>query len=108
VDGKRTKISTKTTDRFKAEVFKATFNPDQKAKQEPQPKQVSPLLSNFIKEYKTYVTNTYSEKYLKKAVTPSFNQLTKYIPDISLDNITVKNLDDFISLVHSKSKFAAS
>lgn len=108
VDGKRTKISTKTTDKFKAEVFKATFNPDQKTKQEPQPKQVSPLLSNFIKEYKTYVTNTYSEKYLKKAVTPSFNQLTKYIPDISLDNITVKNLDDFISLVHSKSKFAAS
>lgn len=108
VDGKRTKISTKTTDRFKAEVFKATFNPDQKAKQGPQPKQVSPLLSNFIKEYKTYVTNTYSEKYLKKAVTPSFNQLTKYIPDISLDNITTKNLDDFISSVYSKSKFAAS
>ncbi len=107
-DGKRTTVSTGTSDKFKAEVFKATFNPDQKAKQEPQPKQVSPLLSNFIKEYKTYVTNTYSEKYLKKAVTPSFNQLTKYIPDISLDNITVKNLDDFISLVHSKSKFAAS
>lgn len=107
-DGKRTTVSTGTADKFKAEVFKATFNPDQKAKQEPQPKQVSPLLSNFIKEYKTYVTNTYSEKYLKKAVTPSFNQLTKYIPDISLDNITVKNLDDFISLVHSKSKFAAS
>jgi integrase/recombinase XerD len=107
-DGKRTTVSTGTSDKFKAEVFKATFNPDQKAKQEPQPKQVSPLLSNFIKEYKTYVTNTYSEKYLKKAVTPSFNQLTKYIPDISLDNITVKNLDDFISSVYSKSKFAAS
>jgi len=107
-DGKRTTVSTGTADRFKAEVFKVTFNPDQKTKQEPQPKQISPLLSVFIKEYKTYVTNTYSEKYLKKAVTPAFNQLTKYVSDVSLDNITVKNLDDFISSVYSKSKFAAS
>lgn len=107
-DGKRTTVSTGTADKFKAEVFKVTFNPDQKTKQVPIPKQVSPLLSNFIKEYKTYVTNTYSEKYLKKAVTPAFNQFSKHIPDISLDNITVKNLDDFISTVYSKSKFAAS
>jgi len=107
-DGKRTTVSTGTADRFKAEVFKVTFNPDQKSKQVPIPKQASPLLSVFIKEFKTYVTNTYSEKYLKKAVTPAFNQLTKYISDVSLDNITVKNLDDFISSVYSKSKFAAS
>ena len=77
VDGKRTKVSTKTADKFKAEVFKATFNPAPK----PQPQQIKPVinLSGFIKEYKTYVTNTYSEKYLKKAVTPAFNQLQKYI-----------------------------
>ena len=30
VDGKRTKVSTKTADKFKAEVFKATFNPASK------------------------------------------------------------------------------
>jgi integrase/recombinase XerD len=108
VDGKRTKVSTKTSDKFKAEVFKATFNPYQKTKQAVIQNPPSPLLSNFIKEYKTYVTNTYSEKYLKKAVTPAFNQLTKFISDVRLDNITVKNLDDFISIIYSKSKFAAS
>jgi len=107
-DGKRTTVSTGTADKFKAEVFKATFKPDQKTKQVLIPKQVSPLLSNFIKEYKTYVTNTYSEKYLKKAVTPAFNQLTEYISDVSLELISTKNLDDFISSVYSKSKFAAS
>jgi site-specific recombinase XerD len=108
VDGKRTKVSTKTADKFKAEVFKATFNPDQKTKQQIITKPTSPLLSNFIKEYKTYVTNTFSEKYLKKAVTPAFNQLQKFIPDISLDTISLKNLDQFISSIYSKSKFAAS
>jgi site-specific recombinase XerD len=106
VDGKRTKVSTRTADKFKAEVFKATFNPAAK----PQPQQIKPLinLSDFIKEYKAYVTNTYSEKYFKKAVTPAFNQLQKYIPDVSLELISTKNLDHFISSVYSKSKFAAS
>jgi len=107
-DGKRTTVSTGTSDRFKAEVFKATFSPDQKANQLVINKPISPLLSKFINEYKTYVINTYSEKYLKKAVTPAFNQLTKYIPDACLEKITIKNVDDFISMVYSKSKFAAS
>lgn len=107
-DGKRTTVSTGTADKFKAEIFRATFNQDQNPKQVPQHKQSSPLLSNFTKEYKTYVINTYSEKYLKKAVTPAFNQLAKYISDVSLDSITTKNLDVFISTVYAKSKFAAS
>lgn len=106
VNGKRTKISTKTADKFKAEIFKATFNPASK----PQPQQIKPSinLSAFIKEYKTYVTNTYSEKYLKKAVTPAFNQLQKFIPDMQLNMISAKDLDQFISSVFSKSKHAAS
>ena len=96
-DGKRTTVSTGTADKFKAEVFKATFNSAPK----PQPQQIKPSinLGGFIKEYKTYVTNTYSEKYLKKAVTPAFNQLQKFIPDISLETISPKNLDQFISTV---------
>ncbi|MEO8230731.1 MAG: tyrosine-type recombinase/integrase, partial [Ignavibacteriota bacterium] len=108
VDGKRTKVSTKTADKFKAEVFKATFQPDQKIKQAVIQKQTSPLLSNFIKEYKIYITNTYSKSYLKKSVTPAFNQLQQFIPDISLDSISTKSIDQFISTVYSKSKFAAS
>jgi site-specific recombinase XerD len=105
-DGKRTTVSTGTADKFKAEVFKATFNPAPK----PQPQQIKPSinLSGFFEEYKTYVTNTYSVKYLKKAVTPAFNQLQKSIPDISLETISPKSLDQFISTVYSKSKFAAS
>ncbi len=52
-DGKRTSISTGTADKFKAEIFKATFNPAPKP--QPQPTKHSINLSSFIKEYKTYV-----------------------------------------------------
>ena len=105
-DGKRTSVSTGTANKLEAEKFLTSFGPMPK----PEPQQIKPLinLNNFIKEYKTYVLNTYSEKYLKKAVTPAFNQLQKFIPDISLELISTKSIDQFISSVYSKSKFAAS
>jgi integrase/recombinase XerD len=106
IDGKRTKISTKTSDRKEAEKFKASFVP--KSRKEILPQQVSIKLSSFITEYKTYVKNTYSEKYLTKAVTPAFNRLQAFLPDTPLEYITSKNIDQFISSVYAKSKYAAS
>lgn len=106
VEGKRTKVSTKTSDRKEAEKFKASFIPKQKLDLIPQ--RVSVKLSSFIAEYKTYVKNTYSEKYLTKAVTPSFNRLQAFLPDSPLEYITSKNIDQFISSIYAKSKFAAS
>lgn len=106
VDGKRTKVSTKTSDRKEAEKFKASFVPKQKLDIIPQ--KISIRLSSFISEYKSYVKNTYSEKYLTKAVNPSFNRLQAFLPDTPLEYITSKNIDQFISSVYSKSKFAAS
>ena len=106
VNSKRTKISTKTSDRKEAEIFKASFNP--KPVTEPKLKKVSIKLSSFASEYKNYVRNTHSEKYLTKAVIPSFVSLQKFLPDIPLENISSRNIDQFISSVASKAKFAAS
>lgn len=106
IDGKRTKVSTKTSDRKEAEKFKASFVP--KPKLDSIPKKTSIKLSSFIAEYKCYVKNTYSEKYLTKAVNPSFNRLQAFLPDLPLEYITSKNIDQFISSVYAKSKFAAS
>jgi len=106
VNGKRTKISTKASDRKEAEKFKASFNP--KPVTEPKPQMLSIKLSSFASEYKNYVSNTHSEKYLTKAVIPSFVSLQKFLPDIPLDNISSRNIDQFISSVASKAKFAAS
>lgn len=106
LEGKRTKVSTKTSDKKEAEKFKASFVPKQKLDSIPQ--KVSIKLRSFIAEYKSYVKNTYSEKYLTKAVTPSFNRLQAFLPDTPLEYITSKNIDQFISSVYAKSKFAAS
>jgi len=103
---KRTSVSTGTTDKVEAEKFLTSFNPN--------PVDETPIvrqsikLSRFFNEYKTYVSNTYSVKYLKKAVVPSFTSLQKKIPDMPLENISSKNIDQFISSVASKSKYAAS
>lgn len=104
-NGKRTTVSTGTANKQEAEKFLASFNPE--VKKETPTKKVSIKLSSFIAEYKSFVKNTYSEKYLTKAVTPSFNRLQAFLPDSPLEYITSKNIDQFISSVYAKSKFAA-
>jgi len=106
LNGKRTKITTKTSDRIEAEKFKASFNP--KPITEPITKKVSIKLSSFVTEYKNYVSNTYSVSYLKKAVTSSFNRLQNYLPDIPIDTISTRHIDQFISSVAVTSRHAAS
>ncbi len=112
VDGKRTKISTKTTDKKEAEKFLKSFSPKPKEKRtEPKAskkKNDSIKLSLFFEEYKTYVSNTYSEKYLKKAVRPSFMALQKYVPDMLLNQISTRIIDQFISSASASSKHSAS
>jgi len=112
VNGKRTKISTRTANRKEAEKFLKSFVPQPKEKkvepEEPKEKKVSIKLSCFIEEYKTYVRNTYSEKYLKKAVRPSFMAFQKHIKDIPLNQISTRIIDQFISSASASSKHSAS
>lgn len=63
---------------------------------------------HFTLNQYTYVTNTYSVNYLKKAVNPSFSQLQNFLTDMPLETISPKSLDQFISTIYAKSKFAAS
>ncbi|HCY76489.1 MAG TPA: hypothetical protein DHV28_11260 [Ignavibacteriales bacterium] len=105
---KITSVSTHTTDRKEAEKFLASYIPQQKQKPETIVAKTSISLSKFFEEYKTYVSNTYSVKYLKKAVIPSFVSLQKHLPDIPLENISSRNIDQYISSVFSNSKYAAS
>ena len=107
VDGKRTKISTKTSDREEAEKFLKAFNPEP-TKPEAAGTKSHISLVKFSEEYKTYVGNTYSKKYLSQAVVPSFNKLLKIVPNLPLDCISTKTIDQFISTIQAKSSFAAS
>ncbi|MEB2297186.1 MAG: tyrosine-type recombinase/integrase [Ignavibacteria bacterium] len=117
VNGKRRRISTGTSNRTEAEKFLLSFNPKAYVNQRNKIKSdtadevktnTSILLSNFFNAYKIYISNTYSEKYLKKAVVPSFAALQKNISDMKLDSISTRILDQFISSVAARSKFCAS
>ncbi len=112
VHGKRTKKSTRTSDKKEAEKFLKSFIPELKENksdlEEPKEKKISIKLSNFYDEYKIYVNNTYSEKYYKKAVKPSFMALQKNIPDMPLQIISTRIIDQFISTASASSKHSAS
>lgn len=56
-------------------------------------------LSKFAKQYKQHISSTYSKEYLERAVVPSFNKLQKFLPDVNLDTISLRNVDQFISSV---------
>ena len=118
VNGKRTKKSTRTANKKEAEKFLKSFIPNVNEKppqslekvepEESKEKKSTIKLSSFLEEYKTYINNTYSKKYLKKAVIPSFSALQKNIPDMKLDSISTRMIDQFISFVSASSKHSAS
>ena len=87
-DGKRTSTSTGTTSKKEAEKFLLSFDPAVLKK--PCAEKHPIKISEFSKEYKYFVTNNFSIKYLKKAVHPSFSQFQNYFPDIPLENIYLK------------------
>ncbi len=108
-DNKRTSVSTGTSDKIEAEKFLNGFDPSNYLKSAVIKKDESKIsLSKFVEEYKSYVQNTFSIKYLQKAVQPSFSVFQKYLPDLPLENISTKIIDQFISSVAAHSKFSAS
>ncbi|MFZ0456586.1 MAG: phage integrase SAM-like domain-containing protein, partial [Ignavibacteriaceae bacterium] len=105
-NGKKTTISTGTADRNEAEKFLNHFDPD--TIQEKPKRETSITLKAFIKEYKQFIKDTYSKAYYERAVTPSFNKLEKFLPNLPLDMISSRNIDQFISSIMSYSRSAAS
>ncbi len=106
-DGKRTSVSTGTSDKSEAEKFLKAFKP---VPTKPATAGIKSQISliKFSEEYKIYVGNTYSKNYLSQAVVPSCNKLLKLVPNLPLDCISTKTIDQFISTVQAKSSFAAS
>lgn len=105
-DGKRTSTSTGTANKHEAEKFLRSFDPTILKKL--CAVKHSFKISDFYLEYKYFVTNNFSVKYLKKAVHPSFSQFQQFIPDIPLEQVSSKIIDQFISSVAARSKFSAS
>ncbi len=106
VNGKRTKISTRTKDKAAAERFLANFHQVRPVRKEAVKDSIT--LNDFADKYKAYVKKLYSQKYYEKAVIPSFNRLQSFLPNKEINLICSREVDDFISTTYSKAKYAAS
>ena len=106
VNGKRTKKSTKTSLKKEAEKyllnFQIQFNPNQNIQ-----KINNINLSELQKEYLEYISSTRSKSYIR-SVKLSFKQFQNFTNDIPLIRIDNRLIDNFITNVFSKSKYAAA
>ncbi len=105
VDGKRTKKSTKTTNKTDAENFLKQFQFQYTYIPQPQ-KVVSISLSVFKKEYINYVEQNKTRHYIR-SIKLSFKQFMDFIGDIALNQISTRLIDKFISGIYSRSPYAA-
>ncbi len=105
VDGKRTTVSTKTSNLTEAYKFLGRFkiNPKEPLKEEP----VLISLSAFKNEYLEFVKPTKSKKYVC-TIDLSFRMLMNFTGDIQLNKLDLRTLDKFITATFSRTPRGAS
>ena len=111
VDGKRTTVSTKTSDKEKAELFLKNFNPSllaqpEKSVQPKKPQSTFINLTNFKNEYVEFVRPTKSESYIR-SIELSFKQFEIFLGDIPINLVTTLHIDKFITFTFSRTKRGA-
>ncbi len=111
VNGKRTTVSTKTIDLKEANNFMLNFakkfgsSKIQQVEQNDFSRGIT--LSKFRKEFLEYLESSKSKHYVRSARL-SFNMLIKYTGDIPLNQLSLRNLDKFISTTFARSPKAAA
>ena len=105
VDGKRTTVSTKTTNLNEAYKFLGGFkiNPKEPLKEEP----VLISLSAFKNEYLEFARPTKSKKYVC-TIDLSFRMLMNFTGDIQLSKLDLRTLDKFITHTFARTPRGAS
>ncbi len=105
VDGKRTKKSTGSANRGEAEKYLKEFQSQPQHLEEAE-KNIEIKISRFEKEYLSYLENNKSKHYIR-SVNLSFNQFISQVNDLTLNQISIKTIDKFISAIYSRSPYAA-
>ena len=104
VNGKRTIVSTKTTNLQEAYKFMGSFQV-LPYEQKQQIKNV--LLSKFYEEYSSYVSNFKTKSYLR-SIGLSLSQLKLFCGDININWLDTRALDKFITSTYAHAPKAAS
>lgn len=110
VDGKRTTLSTKTTEKKEAwkflEKFKNSITESASEIITPPASEKSLTLSKFKDEYLEYVRPTKSKNYLE-SISFSFRQFISFCGDISLEVINTRTIYKFITSTFSRTQRSA-
>ena len=104
IDGKRTTVSTKTTNLKAANKFIESF---QVVPKPVSSRPISMTLNDFYCEYLEYIRLGKSKAYIK-SIKLSFNMLVKYSGDIKINQISIRLLDKFIMETHKRAPRSAS
>ncbi|MCF8259767.1 MAG: phage integrase SAM-like domain-containing protein [Melioribacteraceae bacterium] len=107
-DGKRTSISTKTESLKIAEEFVKKFMHELNTEQNSPtiPLNSNNSLKNFSNEYENYLRPTKSKSYLK-SIGLSFRQLESFLGNKNLEEITLRELDQFITVTYARTQRGA-
>ena len=105
VEGKRTTVSTKTSDINEAYKFLGSFKIN--AKEQPQEEISFISLSEFKNEYLEFVNPTKSKKYVS-SIALSFRMLINFTGDIQLNKLDLRTLDKFITHTFARTPRGAS
>jgi len=90
VNGKRTTVSTRTTNKEEAYKFLAKFDPLNYKKPIAPIKGNSILLSTFKDEYLKYSKLRFSKSYVERSIEPAFKFLIDFAGDIPLKQLDLK------------------
>ena len=112
VNGRRTQISTQKKTQAEAEKFMQLFQIQKMFPVFNQPKQQQQtnkliILSKFEDEYVKYTQLSKSKHYVR-AIKLSFKHFKSFVGDIPLTKIELKQIDQFISSVYSRSENGAA
>lgn len=108
VNGKRTTVSTKATNKEDAYKFLAKFDISNYKKPVKVINGNSILLSTFKDEYLKYAKLRFSKSYVERSIEPAFKFLIDFTGDISLKQLNLKMLDNFISNKFNSTKSGAA
>ncbi|MBS4035889.1 MAG: tyrosine-type recombinase/integrase [Ignavibacterium sp.] len=112
INGKRTKKSTKTSSKSEALKFLKEFKSQQliyfkPGEPKPEIKSRSIKLSEFEKEYTAAVSLSKSKHYLR-SVKLSFKHFKDFIGDLPINEINLKQIDNFVTTIYARSESASS
>ena len=108
VEGKRTTVSTKTTDLNQAKKFLASFSIPVKINNVVYEANNSILLDDFKNEYVGFTKLSKSKYYITRSIEPAFKFFIQHCGNILLTEVTTRHIDNFIMSTYKRTQSGAA